>query len=129
MIQIDLQQQAFRQINLVMNLQENRQMEVENTFALQVDYAEDNKACMAQLHQAVRDKEKPDEFSIELVLVGIFSCSGIETDSDKRQAHVKLYEALFPYVQSMIAGLSVSAGLPAFMAPRARLDPEKIQLN
>ena len=67
MIQVDLQQQGFRQINLVMNLSENRQLEVENAFGLQVDYAEDNAACMAQLHQAVRDKLKPEEFSIELI--------------------------------------------------------------
>ena len=129
MIQVDLQQQSFRQVNMVMNLQENRQMEVENTFALQVDYAEDNKACMAVLRQAVRDKEKPEEFAVELVLAGLFACEGIETDEDKKQAHVKYYEALFPYAQSMIAAMTVSAGLPAFMAPRARLDPEKIQIS
>ena len=129
MIQVDLQQQGFRQINLVMNLSENRQIEVENAFGLQVDYAEDNGACMAQLHQAVRDKLKPEEFSIELTLVGVFACEGIQTDEDKKQAQVKIYEALFPYAQAMLANLTVSAGLPAFLAPRARLDPEKIQLN
>lgn len=124
-----LKQQIFKKIHMEVDIKENKDLELESRFSFQINYNEDNSTCIAHLHQEVRNRGTSNEFSVLVEGLGYFLCEGIETDDDKRNAHVQAYMLLFPYVQNMIAQLSKDAGLPPFMIDMAKMKPEDVELG
>ena len=85
--------------------------------------------CFAALTNKTNAPQNPEVFDIELEIIGIFNCQGIENGEDKQNAHVQIYNYLFPYTQSMVADLSAKAGLPPLMIERVDLDPKEVNIN
>ena len=129
MIMLQLQKVLYKKINSCFDLKDDMEIQIQNSFSLKVNYSDDNKGCYATLESVSCSAENPDMFNIGIEMVGIFSCEGIHEDKDKQLAHVQVYNYLFPYVQSMVADLSVKAGLPPFMLEMARIDLETVDVN
>lgn len=126
---LNLKQQVFKEIHMEVDIRENKELELESKFSFNVNYNEDNSSCIARLRQEVKSKRDAKEFSILVEGLGHFICEGIETDDDKKSAHVQAYMLLFPYVQNMVAQLARNAGLPPFMVDMANLRTEDVILG
>ncbi len=129
MVFLKLQQQAFRKVDMVVNIGAQSDMELESSFSFSMDYNEDNSQCAARLNYDIHLKEAPEKLKVIVECLGVYACQGIETEADKKQAHVQAYNLLFPYVQGMIAHMMVSAGMPALMVEMMQLDPGDIVIN
>lgn len=129
MINLQLQKVIYKKVNSFFEINENVELQVQNTFSMKVNYTEDNKTCFATLTNKTNAPENPDVFNIDLELIGIFNCQGIESNEDKQKAHVQIYNFLFPYTQSMIADLSTKAGLPPLVIEMVQLDLSEVNIN
>lgn len=129
MINLQLQKIIYKKINSIFDIKENMELQVQNTFSLNVNYTENNNVCVATLRNDTNSPNNLDAFNISLEIVGVFSCEGIVSDIDKQEAHVQIYKYLFPYSQSMIADLSVKAGLPPLMIEMVNLNPSEVNIG
>ena len=129
MVFLKLQQQAFRKIDLLVNVGTQPDMELESSFSFSMDYNENSTQCVARLNYDIHMKGEPEKLRAAVECLGVYACTGIEKEEDKKQAHVQAYQLLFPYVQGMIAHLMVSAGMPALMVEMMQLNPDDIVLN
>ena len=126
MVFIKLKQQAYKEIAMKIDLKENEELELESKFSFNVNYNEDNSMCAACLRQEITQKDNTEKFNILVESLGSFECDGIKTDEDKKAAHIQAYTLLFPYVQNMIAQLTVAAGLPPLMVEMEQLKTDKV---
>lgn len=129
MAELHLQKVIYKKINSFIEIKQAIQLQMSNTISLNVNYEKDNKKCFAFIANKTIAIDHSDEFSIDLELVGIFDCDGINSNEDKREAHVQIYNLLFPYLQSMIADLSSKAGLPPLMINSANINANEIQID
>ncbi|MBR2490791.1 MAG: protein-export chaperone SecB [Ruminiclostridium sp.] len=129
MVYLSLKQQVFKEILLSVDVKEDATLELESTFSFNVSYNEDNSLCIAKLRQEVRSNSASQLFNIVVEGIGHFVCEGINTDEDKKQAHVNAYALLFPYVQSKIADLSRDAGAQAVMIDMAKMRIEDVKIG
>ncbi len=126
---LSLKQVVFKEIHMEVDIRENKELELENKFSFDVNYNNDNSLCIAHLRQEVASKNNTKEFNIIVDALGNFICEGIETEVDKKGAHIQSYLLLFPYVQNMIAQLANHAGLPPFMIDMAKMRIEDVILE
>lgn len=129
MVYLTLQRQRFKTIQMNVDLKENAEIEIESTFSFHINYNEDNSACTAELKQMLRHKSDPEQLSILVETNGQFECEGIVSDDTKKEAHVMAYNLLFPYVQNLIARLTVDAGLPPLMIRSSKMEPKDVVLS
>lgn len=129
MVFLNLQQQSVKEIDMRVDVQRDSEFSVDNTFSFHVSYGDDNASCVSQLRQEIELQDNPSAFRIKVEFIGTYSCEGIETEDDKKEAHVQAYMLLFPYVQRMIAQLTMEAGLPPLTLAMAKLTPEDVQLG
>lgn len=129
MINLQLQKVLYKRVNSFFEMNGDFELEVQNTFSMNVSYTDDKKMCFATLTNQTNAPKNPDIFNIDLEIIGIFSCQDINSNDDKRDAHVQIYNYLFPYTQSMVVDLSTKAGLPPLMIERVDLDPAEININ
>ncbi len=126
MVQINLIRQQLKTVEFVCNIPQSKQLKIDHPFSFRVGYADQNTRCRAHLQQCALSKESSEEFRVTVDIFGFFTCSGIQTEEDKREAHIQAYQQLFPYAQSLISYLAANAGIPSFMVPRAAMDPNNI---
>ncbi len=129
MVQINLIRQQLKTVEFVCNIAQSKQLQIDNNFSFRVGYAKNNTQCRAHLQQFAASKENPDEFHVTVDVFGYFNCSGVVTEEDKKVAHIQAYQMLFPYAQVMISYLTSNAGLPAFVVPRAVMNPNNIRVE
>lgn len=129
MVYLNLKKQFFKEITLKVDIKENTELELESTFSFNVNYNEDNTSCVACLKQELHCRSVPEAFNIVVESLGQFSCEGIDSEDEKKQAHVQAYAMLFPYVQSKIASLTKDAGGDPIMIEMARINPENVVLT
>ncbi len=128
MVSLKLKHKAYNKIHLEAAIRPEKEIKVEGLFSFNVDYNDDHTNCVATLKQELRS-DPVDELTIAVECLGTFECSGIESDDDKKQAHVLAYHYLFPYVQSLISGLTVNAGLPPVLIEIADMKPENVVIK
>lgn len=97
---------------------------LENLYHFNVAYNGDNSGCKATLLQIGRAEGAPEMFSFEVEMTGFFSCEGLQSTEDQRQAHVLAYQLLFPHMQAFIRTLTTQAGMPPLMLVP---DPPKLE--
>lgn len=129
MVYLTLQHQSFKNIQMKVDLKENTEIEIESTFSFNVGYNDDNSVCVAELKQVLQHKADPEQLSIVVEGKGQFVCEGIVSDEAKKEAHVMAYTLLFPYIQHLIARLTVDAGLPPLMINLTKMDPESVNIG
>lgn len=129
MINLQLQRVIFKKINSFFEIKENVELQVQNTFSLNVNYTNDNSECYVTLKNDTNAPNNPDVFNINIEIIGIFKCENIVSLEDKKSAHVQIYNYLFPYAQSMVAELCVKAGLPPLMIEMAVLNPSEVNID
>lgn len=129
MVYLTLTKQTFKNIQMSIELQENVDIELESTFSFNVTYNDDDTACVAVLKHDLKHKKSPEKFSVSVEGVGQFVCEGIVSDETKKEAHIRAYELLFPYVQREIRDLITEAGMSPLIVPMANMKMEDVQLK
>ena len=79
--------------------------------------------CKGEFRAEIFDKETPEQFSITVVLEGFFATA---PNMEKEILHVKTYDALFPFVKSVVATLTVNAGIPPVLIPYVDISGQSI---
>lgn len=117
MVNVDLVMQRVTEINVKIdfNPEDEKTIEIGFNSPFRIQYADDNKHCTAILEQKAVSQKNPDQFSIYIKLEGFFDCDEITDSEKKKEIHVQCYYRLFPYAQSLIAQICVTAGLPPLM--------------
>lgn len=129
MVTLALQHQTVKSVSYSVDIPEGTNIELENSYSFNVDYLENNSRCVATLKHTTRDTQNPERFTAEIHIVGYSECIGIENDDDKALAHVQAYIQLFPYVQSYIAYLTASSGLPPLFISRDLIETHISDVN
>ena len=111
-------------------VQEIHLIKLDSSFSLNVSFMSDGSRCVGKLQQTLRDKEfAGGKFTMTVVLVGIFNCTGATTDEVKRQVHGEVYDQLFPFMQSQCASLAAASGVPGLMLRKVPINPDNITVN
>ena len=107
------------------------QVQLENNFSFSVNYTQDNTRCIAKLYQCVKDKsDGPDhKFFVSVDLAGIFAIEGALTDEDKKDFHVRCYQQLFPYAETLAKQTCAMGGMPNFVLPRQKMNRDSVVVN
>lgn len=127
---LNLVQQRVTNVRLANNINSSMQLELGSSYNLNVTYRKDGNQCIANLTQAVVDKETEGKvFSFVATIEGIFSCEGATTDEIKRQIHVAVYDYLFPYVQTYCSTLFNMTGFNGFVLQKTSFDPSQISVG
>lgn len=129
MATVNLLQQRTRELHLRNDMNRMGKLELKSNFNFSVKYAPDNQRCVATVYQSFEDKSADAAFSVSVTLEGVFSCQGMRTPEDKKQVHLMAYEALFPYLQSVVGQLFASTGIPGFMVKKMSLDQSRVVLS
>ena len=115
-----LMSQKVQEIHLINKLEQSGQIQLDSSFSLNVSFMSDGSRCVGKLQQTLRDKEfAGGKFTMTVVLVGIFNCTGATTDEVKRQVHM----------QSQCASLAAASGVPGLMLRKVPINPDNITVN
>ena len=101
-------------------------IEVAFKYDFKVEYASDLKHCRATIAQKVESKSDPKSFHVLVEVEGVFETDPILDDNLKKEAHVRCYSELFPYVQSLVAQIGVAAGGTSLIVPPDRISIENV---
>ena len=105
----DLQMLSYKleDLQFFNKLDKAGQVQLENNSNFTVKYNADSTKCVAKLYQCVKDKtDNPDHrFFASVELVGLFQVTGEVTDDDKKEFHVRCYEQLFWYADTVVSRL------------------------
>ena len=125
---IHLLQQRTRELHLRNDIQKPGKLELKSNFNFNVKFLPDGKHCIATLYQSFEDKGD-ERFSLSVTLEGAFDCTGVLTEEDRREIHLRAYDALFPYLQATVSQLFAGAGMPGFMVKKVKLDQTRVTLS
>lgn len=125
---VDVELVSFKIAKLKMNndITEDGMLQVENSVESNVKYEDDNKMAVMVLNVKVEHRRHPDVFGIELKLQGTFRVDSVNDIVSKREAHVKCYDVLFPYVEQIMTYLAINSGLHGFALEKSSMSPEKV---
>ena len=122
MKELELKGYKVNEVQFVNKIQGNRKLELANKYSYNVGYSKVN-TCKGEFRAEIYDKETPDQFSITVVLEGFFVTAA---NMEKEILHVKTYDALFPFVKSVVATLTVNAGIPPVLIPYVDISGQNI---
>ena len=122
MKELELKGYKVNEVQFVNKIQGNRKLELANKYSYNVGYSKVN-TCKGEFRAEVYDKSAPDQFSITVVLEGFFTTA---PNMEKEILHLKTYDALFPFVKSFVATLTVNAGIPPVLIPYVDISGQNI---
>lgn len=110
------------ELSLVNKLPNGSKIQLETKYSYNVQYSKDL-TCRGELTAKVTDKEKPEQFSINVRMIGIFA---FEEGADKDLLHIETFRLLFPFVRSLVSTITVNAGIPAVILPNIDIEGQNI---
>lgn len=131
MAELNMLSYKLQDLQFFNKLDKPGQVQLENNFSYSVDYAPDNRKCVAKLYQCVKDKsdDQNHKFFISLELVGLFEITGVVSDEDKKDLHVQTYQQLFPYAELLARQTCAAGGMPSFALLRQKMSREQVSVN
>lgn len=122
-----LKSQQVSEIKFESHPKSDAPFNVEARYGFDVAYNGDRSECTATFQQEGRAVGAPEQFYFEVTMQGFFTCEGILTDEDKRDAHVLAYQLLFPHMQAFVRTLTTQSGMAPLMLASAPPKKENIQ--
>lgn len=110
------------ELSLVNKLPNGSKIQLETKYSYNVQYSKEL-TCRGELTAKVTDKEKPEQFCINVKMIGIFS---FEDGADKDMLHIETFRLLFPFVRALVSTLTVNAGIPAVILPNIDIEGQNI---
>ncbi len=129
----DLQMVSYKleDLQFFNKLDKAGEVQLENNSNFSVKYTADSSKCMAKLYQCVKDKtDSPDhQFFVSVELVGLFQITGEVTEDDKKEFHVRCYEQLFCYAETLAHQVCGAGGMPNFRLLRRVITKDSVQIK
>ncbi len=122
MSDIKLKAYKIEELQLVNKVKATKKIELKNTYGYNVRYTNQN-ICEGKFTVTITDKENPDDFSIKLVLNGIFA---FDPETQREVIHVKSFKELFPYARVIITTITANAGIQPIMIPDMDIENREI---
>ena len=112
----------IEEIQFVNKIKTTTKIEIKNSYSYNVRYTNQN-ICEGKFIININDKESPDNFSVKLVLCGIFS---YDPEIQREVIHVQTYKELFPYARTIITTITANAGIPPIILPNMDIENKEI---
>lgn len=112
----------IEEIQFVNKIKTTTKIEIKNSYSYNVRYTNQN-ICEGKFMININDKENPENFSIKLVLCGIFS---FDPEMQRELIHVQTYKELFPYARTIITTITANAGIPPIILPNMDIENKEI---
>lgn len=77
----------------------------------------------AEMTLTAEDREKPENFRLRVVQVGVFSCPA---DMSREDIHVRTFKELFPFARALAASVTAASGVPPVMIPPIDIEQQNI---
>ena len=119
----------IRRLSIQNNIGGNGPVKLRSSFDFDVDFDEESETAVAVLTERIELDEHPEQYHIELALEGFFQYSGINNKNDRKIAHSKLYDALFPYADQILAYLVLDCGFAGLRIEKHKMDLEHIHFG
>lgn len=129
MVKLQLKRVLYKKINSLFESGDNGELQIETNFTTNVNYCKENKTCLATMTNHTVAKDHPELLDVSVEIIGIFVFEEIETEEDKREAHIQMYSFLFPYIQSIVADLSIKAGFPPLLLEMPCLELSEVNIS
>lgn len=99
-----------------------QKIELSHKYSYNVGYSANN-TCRGEFRAEIADKNHPDQFSLIMIVSAGFTTA---PGAAKEVLHVKTYDAIFPYVKSIITTFTASAGIPPIYIPYIDISDKNI---
>lgn len=119
---IKLKAYKIDEIQFVNKIRASTKIELKNGYTYNVRYTNQN-LCEGKFIVNINDKSNPDDFSIKLVLAGIFEYN---SDIEREVLHIQTYKELFPYARAIITTITANAGIQPIMIPDMDIENREI---
>lgn len=110
------------ELNFVNKLENGTQVTFGNKISYNVKYSKSN-VCVGELTAEMFDKGNAENFGVKLIMNAIFE---YDTELAKEKIHVLTFKELFPFARSVIASVSVNAGIPPIILPEFDIEAQSI---
>lgn len=125
MVKINMLGHKILGLELLNRLQEEGPVQIGSHYDFDVEFNKEG-VSFATIKETVELIDHPELFHIDLALEGMFEIEGVKTMEDKKEAHLKCHDELFPYVKQIISHLCVDTGLPGLSIPKSHMELDKI---
>ncbi len=122
MKKLKLKAYKIEELQLVNKIKATTKIELKNSYGYNVRYTNQN-ICEGKFTVTITDKEAPENFSIKLVLCGIFA---YDPELEREIIHVQTYKELFPYARTIITTITANAGIQPIMIPDMDIENREI---
>ena len=112
----------IEEMQFVNKVKSTQKIEIKNSYSYNVRYTNQN-ICEGKFTVTINDKENPDNFSIKLVLCGIFS---FDPEMQRETIHVQTYKELFPYARTIVTTITANAGIQPIVLPNMNIENKEI---
>ena len=121
-MQVVLKGYKVSELRFVSKLENGTRVELGNRYSYNVSYAANN-TCRGEFNITVEDKENPDKFGINLVLIGIFE---FDEGLEKERVHVQSFKELFPYARAIVTTVTANSGIAPMILPPIDIESQDI---
>lgn len=111
-------------LELLNRLQEPGPVQLGNSYDFDVEFNREG-VSYATIKETIEMVGHPELFHIDLALEGMFEIE-VKSMEDKKEAHLRCHDELFPYAKQIISHLCLDTGLPGLSIPKSRMELDKI---
>ena len=119
---LNLKAYKIEEIQFVNKINTTQKIEIKNSYSYNVRYTNQN-LCEGKFTINIVDKENSENFSVKLVLCGIFT---FDPEMQREIIHVQTYKELFPYARTIITTITANAGIPPIILPNMDIENKEI---
>lgn len=119
----------IKNLSVVNDIMQEGEIKLENTSSFDVKYNQESELTHAFLTERIEIDGHPEEYSVCLVVEGVFHVSGVKRISDKRTAHLKLYNDLFPYASHILSHLALDCGMPGLTIQKHPVELDEVHFG
>ena len=113
MVDFNLKGYKVKEYQFINKINGMKKLELSHKYSYNVGYSQNN-TCKSEFRAEITDKEDPEAFRIVMLLEAFFQING---DTPKEVLHVETYDAVFPYVKSIVSATTSLAGIPPVIIP------------
>lgn len=128
MVKVNMLGHKILGLELLNRLQETGPVQLGNSYDFDIEFNKEG-VSYARIKETIEMIDHPELFHIDLALEGLFEIEGVKSMEDKKEAHLKCHDELFPYAKQIIAHLCVDTGLPGLSIPKNYMELDKVHFG
>jgi preprotein translocase subunit SecB len=122
MVNVKMKAYKVSELTFVNKHENGAKLQFGNKISYNVKYTNTN-ICVGEITAEAFDKDNPEKFGVKIVINGIFE---YDTNVKKETIHVDTFKELYPFAKSVVASMSVNAGVPPIILPPFDIESQSI---